>query len=1317
MHTSGFKCWNKCDIASATAYFGLVLLLLGFPGVANGATFYVAQYSINPTPPYAGWSTAATNIQDAINAAGTGDEVLVTNGTYGFGGLAMSGTLTNRVALNKALTVQSVNGPWGTFITGAGATNGANAVRCAWLTNGATLTGFTLTGGATTLTGAPNNSGGGVWCASTNAFVANCVIVSNTAQAYGGGAYQGDLQNCWVANNNCVQQNGGGAAYSDLTSCTVVYNGGSGVYSANCTNCIIYYSGSSDHQGLGNLVYCCTTSPTGGPGNISAAPQLFADEAHLLASSPCIGAGDGAYLVTATDLFGQAWSVVRPPSIGCAEWTPAPLVTTPQLQLLGNPPGFALKNAAVAGQTPLAFSWLQNGAPLTDNGHFSGLQTANLTASGVLGTDAGSYQLVVSNAAGVVTSSVANLVIHFVAAGGANPITPFTSWATAATNIQSAITAAVAGDVVLVTNGVYATGGIAMDGVITNVVSVNKAILVQSVNGPTATLIQGAWDPTSTNGPGAVRCAWLTNSAVLGGFTLQGGATRSGSGLAANEGGGIYASSTNAWAYNCVIAANAASYIGGGVYKGSLFHCTLAGNQATSYGGGADLANLDNCVITGNVTVQSYGGGTEGCHATNCAYLLNSSIYSGGAADSGTLVNCTVTENTASGYSSGYGGAVSSATLVNCIVYGNFSRTSYPNTNYNSCTLTYCDTYPLPSGTGNINVNPQLLADGIHLAATSPVIGQGNEAVVTGTDIDGQPWNNPPAMGCDEWQPAPVATPPASRFTAPAYGVTLSETAAGQGPFSYTWSFNGAILQDNGHYGNSGTANLAITQVSLADAGLFQVVVSNAVGVVMSSVVPLVVHVVNAAGNNPVPPYTTWATAATNIQDAVNAAASGDVVLVTNGLYAAGGSTLGSYLTNRVALTLPVSVIGINGSAVTTIQGAWDPTYTNGPNAVRCVYLADGAALTGFTLRNGATEGPVGSPAGSELYSGGAVWCNSTNGMVADCVLSNNAALYGGGIWSGTLNNSFLTANQAFDYGGGAYGTTLNNCTATYNYVFYSGSNPNMGSIYGGGVYRGLANNSIVLYNYDLVFSIPFYTDNYYPVTPAPAYYNTDTYPVPTGNGNTNVTPQFVDAYHLGLNSPCRGAGNSADAGGVDIDGQAWANPPSMGCSEVEPANLNGQLLVSLTAYPTNILANRSGLVAGSFTGRGSYSTFSFGDGQTVTNSGLIVSHIWAQPGYYPVTFTVYNNDNPAGVSASAVVRILSLIGSPLQPVGVSTNGFKFQFQGVSGANYTIQYTTNLAPPVIWNTLSTITDSGSGIEKITDPAAATGTRFYRVLAQ
>jgi hypothetical protein len=157
------------------------------PLTTPAATNYVWQGSPSPEPPFTTWATAAHAIQDAVDAATAGDEIVVTNGTYATGGRAVSGTMTNRVAVDKPLTVRSVNGPEFTIIRGyqvPGITNGDGAIRCVYLTNGASLSGFTLTNGATRATGNawPDEViGGGLWCESTNAVVSNCVVVRNAA--------------------------------------------------------------------------------------------------------------------------------------------------------------------------------------------------------------------------------------------------------------------------------------------------------------------------------------------------------------------------------------------------------------------------------------------------------------------------------------------------------------------------------------------------------------------------------------------------------------------------------------------------------------------------------------------------------------------------------------------------------------------------------------------------------------------------------------------------------------------------------------------------------------------------------------------------------------------------------------------------------------------------------------------------------------------------------------------------------------------------------------------------------------------------------
>lgn len=1287
----------------------------------SATTYYVNANSTNPTPPFTDWTIAATNIQNAIDAAANGDLVLVSNGVYATGGETMDGILTNRVSLNKALTVQSVNGPWVTTIQGG--PFGSTAARCAWLTNNASLIGFTLAGGATKPGGGgtPAN-GGGVWgVSSNNSTVVNCIIVSNLATQFGGGAYQVALKNCLISSNQAQSQ--AAAAYgSTLNNCTVVSNsGGPGLNLVIATNCIVQFNGvngSVDNYINSTLSYCCTMPLSPGPGNITNFPQLFVDGVHLTAGSPCIGAGTN--VATGTDIFGQPWA--NPPSMGCAEFQPSPVITFPQLSLTSDPVGFTL-TANLTAPSPYTASWMQNGTPLQDNGHFIGTQTNFLKATGVLFSDAGNYQLVVSNAFGVITSAVATLVVHCVDAAGANPVAPYSTWATAATNIQDGITAATADEVVLVTNGLYASGGKSVDGILTNRVTIDKGIIVASVNGPGVTSIQGAWDP-ATNGPLAVRCAWLTNTATLSGFKLFGGATQTNyvSGTPVS-GGGVWGSSSNvATVAGCVICTNSAYGAGGGAYQVKLLSCSLLGNTTAGSGGGANHCNLRQCFVTGNYATGS-GGGAENCHSTNCAFTMNSALQFGTAADAGTLLNCTVDNNFASSMlsiGSSYGQAVNGARLTNCIVYGNVNSVFENSSNYSTtCLFMYSDTAPPASGTSNISVNPQLFGDGIHLTVGSPCIGAGNSNVTVGADIDGQPWNVPPSMGCDEWSPAPLLVgAPAFQVNSPGSPLTASIAATGQGPLAYSWLVNGIQVTDNGHYTNSSSFNLFVNNFAVSDAGGYQIIVSNMYGAVTSQVAQLNFHVVDGSGTNPVAPYSTWATAATNIQDAINSASVGDIVLVTNGVYASGGISADGVITNRVTINRPMSIISVNGYSATTIQGQWDPQTTNGPLAIRCALLTNGAMLSGFTLVNGATR----SSGAKSAQSGGGVFCASTNALVYNCDLTNDSAVYGGGFAGGTLNNSVELFNIA-TYGGGAYYATLNNCNVENNGTFSPFNNR------GAGIFDCIANNSIVGGNYD--GGLPGYSvDNYGNDGAVPTmYWYCCTDPVPifehfppySGGSNINDTispPIFLDAFHISATSPCRGAGSSAYVSGTDLDGEPWQNPPSIGCDEIINADLVGSLSVSIFAVQQSLVFPINHFVAfqGVTTGRESQVNWAFQGGGTLTNAYWFADNIWTNPGIYTVTFTAFNFSNTNGVSTNVTVTIDPLTPASLPPPVVVSNGVQFSFVTQTNGWYNIQYATNLVPPVNWQELSFFIGDGNSYQ-VSDNPPTNQSRFYRVLEQ
>lgn len=309
---------------------------------ASAAVHYVDANNVNPVSPYTSWSTAATNIQDAVYVASFEDEVLVTNGTYQYGGFSESGS--NRVCvIGRYVSVQSVNGPAVTVIEGyqmPGTILGSNAVRCVYLSLDSMLSGFTLTNGATETN--PNDGAGGGVYIGTGCIVSNCVISGNAAMV-GGGCYSGDygaLVNCKIIGNMATSSDGGAGAYGNaLTNCllagNIATNGVGAAYNCtfiNCTivtniglgfglqrcqlaNCISYYNypdnGDSGYED-NRFSNCCVAVPDAviGGNNFSNAPAfvnltMTNGDFHLSPDSPCINAGNNAWVAASNDLDGN----------------------------------------------------------------------------------------------------------------------------------------------------------------------------------------------------------------------------------------------------------------------------------------------------------------------------------------------------------------------------------------------------------------------------------------------------------------------------------------------------------------------------------------------------------------------------------------------------------------------------------------------------------------------------------------------------------------------------------------------------------------------------------------------------------------------------------------------------------------------------------------------------------------------------------------------------------------------------------------------------------------------------------------------------
>ena len=752
-------------------------------------------------------------------------------------------------------------------------------------------------------------------------------------------------------------------------------------------------------------------------------------------------------------------------------------------------------------------------------------------------------------------------VTRFVDPGCASPQLPYTSWANAANNINDAINAANTSDTILVTNGVYQTGGVSFFGS-SNRVYVTKAVAVQSVNGPAVTIIKGYQVPGTTNGTSAVRCAYLTGGASLSGFTLTGGAT-----TITGYGGGIYANGqSTVIVSNCIITGNAAKFDGGGAYQGTFYNCIFAGNTTYgSYGGGAAIyAGLNNCLVLSNYAT-AYGGGVYNGTTRNCTFVGNYATLGGGAA---------------------YGG-----TLYNCILYYNAIGANLPSgTNgYNigiyNCCVAVTNGLGLLNGANFTNapqfVNPA--AGNFRLLPSSPCVNTGsNSAAPAGLDLDGNartigsavdlgPYENQFANTvhfADVNSTNPVA--PFTNWLTAATNIQDAVDAASPGDF---------IAVNSGTYKFGGRAAAGWTTLN-------RLTVDKAV----------TVQGVNGAAAT----FILGAHGTTTVRCAylTNGAALAGFTLTNGGAFLNGPVTRevcgGGVYCEASGVTVSNCVFGGN-------TAAWLGGAAFQGTLVNCVLTNNTAINGGGAASNTLVNCTISQNQATGNYGGGAFYGTLTNCLLtgnlmsgvsgggggagystlSGCVVSNNAAINGGGLYNSIASSSLIASNRASSEGGAGAYTSFNNSLLVRNLASEGGAAyrcalvnctvaSNTASSTGGGVNASGATNCIVYYN-----TAPF----------GPNYSGTvtmifsDTTPPPTsGYANLTNDPAVVNLaagdFHLQATSPCINSGNNSYVPTItDLDGntRVAGGTVDIGAYEIQsPASVVSYAYLQQYGLPTD---------------------------------------------------------------------------------------------------------------------------------------------------
>ncbi len=676
-------------------------------GISPPRVLRVDLSSASASPDGLSWENAFADIQAAVAAANSEDELWVARGVYTGAGdnpVVLMGEKAG-VALYGGFAGGEISRDQRDWTANPAIIDGGHARRCVGSNISNVIDGFFIRNGWT-----PD----GKDCAGISFGTAvNCVV----SQHAGSGLLHVDAVNCVITGNSALAYIDGGS----LVNCTIVGNHAESAYIGEkfeAINCI-FWQNTSEHTQLSDKTEFLLPDAGNPGGNIFADPGFlnpWAGDFRLRSDSPCVDAGT-ADRAPVLDILGRSRPQGAGVDVGAYEYIPQDDGDVIQ------PPDAIRVNCASTAAAPDGLTWETAFPTLQEAAAHAGYGLEMWVAKGTYTSD--KFFQVVWLLPGTTMYGGFN---------GTETSREQRDWKDNATIIDGAmarrcVLATVDGSVNGFTlrngnSGYYYQGGGMHFGAAENCVFVGN----MAKNG--GGMSRGT----------AVNCVFMSNQAPSG------------------DGGGMY----EGVAVDCEFRGNMAYMYGSGMYGGTARACLFMANSSElGFGGGMAMGVAEQCVFMENLA--SSGGGAYGGDAVNCLFVRNgweqnSNVGGMFVEKGGHVVNCTFVGNM--GYM--VGGVYNySGMVLNSVFQGN-SLNDYLADDEAVGIFHSCLSVPV-AGAGNIAADPLFAnanVDDYTLLPSSPCVDMGasawEEVLIPAVDLSGglRPQGAGVDMGAYELVPA-----------------------------------------------------------------------------------------------------------------------------------------------------------------------------------------------------------------------------------------------------------------------------------------------------------------------------------------------------------------------------------------------------------------------------------------------------------------------------------------------------------------------------------------------------------------------------------